>query len=61
MTDIPGVDAIQQYVLKQGDQSNENAVEQAKDEQISDFIRTQYKNTTGKDFFVKDKDTNLGL
>lgn len=56
-----GVDAIQQYVFKQGDQSNESAVEQAKDEQISDFIRNQYKNATGKDFPVKDKETNLGL
>lgn len=38
-----------------GDQSNESAVEQAKDEQISDFIRKQYKSTTGKDFPVADK------
>ena len=33
---------------------------QAKDEQISDFIRGQYKSTTGKDFPVSDKDTKLG-
>lgn len=38
-----------------GDQSNESAIEQAKDEQISDFIRGQYKSTTGKEFPVKDK------
>lgn len=38
-----GIDAVQQYGLGQGDQSNESAVEQAKDEQISDFIRGQYK------------------
>lgn len=38
-----GVDAVQQYGFGQGDQSNESAVEQAKDEQISDFIRGQYK------------------
>ena len=38
-----GIDAFQQYGLGQGDQSNESAVEQAKDEQISNFIRGQYK------------------
>jgi len=38
-----GIDAVQQYGFGQGDQSNESAVEQAKDEQISDFIRGQYK------------------
>ncbi|KAL9128980.1 MAG: hypothetical protein Q9217_002455 [Psora testacea] len=55
-----GVDAVQQYVFKQGDQSNESAVEQAKDEQISDFIRSQYKSTTGSDVPVKDKKTTFG-
>ena len=50
-----GVDYVQQY-MGQGDQSNESAVEQAKDEQISDFIRGQYKSTTGKEFFVADKE-----
>jgi hypothetical protein len=43
-------------VLKQGNQSDESAVEQAKDEQISDFIRDQYKKTTGKEFPVADKE-----
>ncbi|WP_348257314.1 hypothetical protein [Salmonella enterica] len=38
-----------------GKQDNESAVEQAKDEQISDFIRGQYKSQTGKDFPVADK------
>jgi hypothetical protein len=38
-----------------GDQSNESALEQAKDEQISDFIRSQYKGATGKDFPIADK------
>lgn len=33
---------------------------QAKDEQISDFIRGQYKSNTGSDFPIKDKDTKLG-
>ncbi|OTA76489.1 hypothetical protein M434DRAFT_402505 [Hypoxylon sp. CO27-5] len=51
-----GVDWVQEHVLGQGDQSNESSVEQAKDEQISDFIRDQYKKTTGSDFPVKDKD-----
>jgi hypothetical protein len=41
--------------LKQGAQNDESAVEQAKDEQISDFIRSQYKSQTGKDIPVADK------
>ncbi|KAJ8121393.1 hypothetical protein O1611_g10115 [Lasiodiplodia mahajangana] len=51
-----GVDWVQEHVLGQGDQSNESAAEQAKDEKISDFIREQYKKSTGTDFPVKDKD-----
>lgn len=39
-----------------GDQSNESAIEQAKDEKISDFIRDKYKSTTGKDFPIADKE-----
>ena len=39
-----------------GPQTNESALEQAKDEQISDAIRRQYKNMTGSDFPVKDKE-----
>lgn len=38
----------------------QSAVEQAKDEQISDFIRGQYKTTTGKDVPIQDKETRLG-
>ena len=38
-----------------GPQDNESAIEQAKDEQISDYIRSQYKSTTGSEFPVKDK------
>jgi len=34
-----GVDFVQEKFLGQGPQDNESAVEQAKDEQISDFIR----------------------
>jgi len=51
-----GVDMVQQYGMGQGDQSNESAVEQAKDEQISDFIRGQYKSKSGSDFPIPDKE-----
>ncbi|KIW88005.1 uncharacterized protein Z519_11115 [Cladophialophora bantiana CBS 173.52] len=54
-----GVDFVQEKFLGQGPQDNESAVEQAKDEQISDFIRNQYKSATGKDFPVKDKETKF--
>ena len=55
-----GVDLVQERVLGQGPQDNESAVEQAKDEQISDFIRGKYKSTTGSDIPIKDKETRLG-
>ncbi|KAG5928211.1 hypothetical protein E4U42_001095 [Claviceps africana] len=55
------VDFVQEKFMGQGDQSNESAAEQAKDEAISDFIRDKYKTTTGKDFFIPDKDKKLGL
>lgn len=32
---MPGVDWVQEHVMKQGPQDNESAIEQAKDEQIS--------------------------
>ncbi|KAH9884258.1 hypothetical protein F4778DRAFT_763573 [Xylariomycetidae sp. FL2044] len=51
-----GVDWVQENVMGQGKQDNESAVEQAKDEQISDFIRDQYKKTTGSDVPIKDKE-----
>ncbi|KAI1333643.1 hypothetical protein F5Y15DRAFT_421627 [Xylariaceae sp. FL0016] len=51
-----GVDFVQEKFLGQGDQSNESAAEQAKDEQISDFIRDQYKKQTGSDMPIKDKE-----
>ncbi|KAL9079632.1 MAG: hypothetical protein Q9157_001517 [Trypethelium eluteriae] len=54
------VDMVQEKVLGQGPQDNESAIEQAKDEQISDYIRGQYKSTTGTDFPIKDKETKLG-
>ncbi|KAG9086433.1 hypothetical protein FS749_003641 [Ceratobasidium sp. UAMH 11750] len=49
------IDYVQEHYMGGGDQSNESALEQAKDEQISDMIRQQYKNTTGKDFPIADK------
>jgi hypothetical protein len=55
-----GVDFVQEKFMGAGDQSNESAVEQAKDEQISDFLRGQYKSTTGSDIPIKDKETRLG-
>ncbi|KAJ9630427.1 hypothetical protein H2203_000948 [Taxawa tesnikishii (nom. ined.)] len=51
-----GVDFVQEKFLGQGPQNNESAAEQAKDEQISDFIRGQYKSTTGSDLPIKDKE-----
>ncbi|KAK0649559.1 hypothetical protein B0T16DRAFT_389589 [Cercophora newfieldiana] len=50
-----GVDWAQENVFKQGSQTNESALEQAKDEKISDTIRDQYKKAMGKDFPVADK------
>lgn len=54
-----GIDLVQEKVLGQGAQNNESAVEQAKDEQISDYIRGQYKSATGSDMPIKDKATAL--
>ncbi|EIN04604.1 hypothetical protein PUNSTDRAFT_55344 [Punctularia strigosozonata HHB-11173 SS5] len=50
-----GVDWVQEHILGQGNQSNESALEQAKDEQISDAIRRGFKTATGHDIPVKDK------
>jgi hypothetical protein len=53
-----GLDKAVDYVQQRmggGDQSNESAMEQAKDEQISDAIRNQYKTATGSDFPIADK------
>ncbi|KAL8281329.1 hypothetical protein RQP46_006363 [Phenoliferia psychrophenolica] len=50
-----GIDAYQQYVLKEGPQDNENVVEQAKDKAIAQGIRGQYKSMTGNDFPIKEK------
>ncbi|KAK5164095.1 uncharacterized protein LTR77_010186 [Saxophila tyrrhenica] len=54
------IDYVQENVMGQGKQNNESAVEQAKDEQISDYIRGQYKSTTGSEMPIKDKETRLG-
>ncbi|KAH7073028.1 hypothetical protein BKA63DRAFT_516217 [Paraphoma chrysanthemicola] len=55
-----GVDFVQEKFMGAGPQDNESAVEQAKDEQISDYIRKGYKSTTGKDVPIADKETRLG-
>ncbi|KAH7305016.1 hypothetical protein B0I35DRAFT_414217 [Stachybotrys elegans] len=55
------VDLVQEHVLGQGNQSNETAAEQAKDEAISDFVRDQYKSATGSEVPIEDKDKKYGL
>jgi len=55
-----GVDFFQEKVLGQGPQDNESAIEQAKDEQISDFIRGKFKDATGREIPIKDKETRFG-
>lgn len=54
-----GIDFVQEKFMGQGPQDNESALEQAKDEQISDYIRKQYKGMTGSDFPIKDKETRF--
>lgn len=49
------IDWAQEHLLGQGQQSNESVAEQLKDEQISDFIRREYKSATGHDFPAADK------
>ncbi|RGP58762.1 hypothetical protein FSPOR_11801 [Fusarium sporotrichioides] len=49
------VDYAQENFLGAGDQSNESAAEQMKDEAISDAIRDQYKGATGSEFPIADK------
>ncbi|KAK0723304.1 hypothetical protein B0T26DRAFT_827716 [Lasiosphaeria miniovina] len=50
-----GVDLVQEKVFKQGQQKNETDGEQAKDEKISDGIRTGYRKIMGKDIPIQDK------
>lgn len=40
---VIGIDMFQEKVMGAGPQDNESAIEQAKDEQMSDFIRSQVK------------------
>ncbi|KAF5246691.1 hypothetical protein FANTH_6761 [Fusarium anthophilum] len=54
------VDFVQEKFLGGGDQSNESAAEQAKDEAISDAIRDQYKGATGSEFPISDSDKKYG-
>ncbi|KAF2255463.1 hypothetical protein BU26DRAFT_537813 [Trematosphaeria pertusa] len=54
-----GIDFVQEKFLGAGKQDNESAVEQAKDEQISDFIRGRYKGVAGSDMPIKDKPTTF--
>ena len=56
---INSIDYVQENVLGQGKQDNESAFEQAKDEQISDFIRGKYESTTGSSMPIQDKSTSL--
>ena len=60
LTRNQGIDMFQEKVMGQGPQNDESAVEQAKDEQISDFVRRKYKDTTGSDIPIKDKETRFG-
>jgi hypothetical protein len=46
--------------MGQGPQDNESAIEPAKDEQISDLIRGQYKSKTVSDVPIEDKPTRFG-
>ncbi|KAH9474969.1 hypothetical protein JR316_0012068 [Psilocybe cubensis] len=55
MNHLNSVDFVQERFLGAGPQNNESAIEQAKDEQISDVIRRGYKSATGTDFPIKDK------
>lgn len=55
-----GIDFVQEKFMGQGDQSNESAAEQQKDEVISDMIRDKYKGIAGSDFPIKDKEKHYG-
>lgn len=47
--------------MGEGQQNNETAAEQAKDEMISDQIRGSFKSTTGTEIPIKDKETRFGM
>lgn len=44
------IDYVQEHVFKQGAQTSESAIEQAKDKRIAAAIRSGYKTVSGKDF-----------
>ncbi|EIM82235.1 uncharacterized protein STEHIDRAFT_65129, partial [Stereum hirsutum FP-91666 SS1] len=49
------IDFIQEHALHKGDQSDESAAEQFKDERIADAIRASYQQVTGHQLPIKDK------
>jgi len=53
---VIAIDYVQEKFLGAGDQSNESAAEQAKDNMIADAIRDQYKKHTNKEFPIADKE-----
>jgi len=57
---VTGIDFVQEKFIGQGPQNNESAIEQPKDEQISDFIRGQYKSKTRRNVPIEDKPTRFG-
>ena len=57
---VTGIDFVQEKFMGQGPQDNESAIEPAKDEQISDLIRGQYKSKTVSDVPIEDKPTRFG-
>jgi hypothetical protein len=46
---LQAIDMFQEHVLHAGSQSNESAIEQAKDQQIKEALKSGYKKATGKD------------
>ncbi|KAG6874733.1 hypothetical protein C0992_006792 [Termitomyces sp. T32_za158] len=43
------IDFVQEHLLKEGQQKNESAIEQIKDEQIANMLRNGFKSATGKE------------
>ncbi|KAG6872694.1 hypothetical protein C0995_007576 [Termitomyces sp. Mi166 len=43
------IDIVQEHVLKEGQQKDESAIEQLKDEQIANVIRSGLQSVTGKE------------
>ena len=53
---IAGSDAIQDHGLGQSQNTVDAAVDQADNEQISEFLRSQCKSNTGKDLMAAQRD-----